>query len=184
MRVESIQTFSFPAGDSGHDWNPGTAKRGDPLPLHQRIRIVHRDDHTPHARPNNSRYAGGSALFQMTAGFKGDVERCVARSFTRLLQCQDLGVREAGTAMKSLADDAVSMHHEGTDHWIGTGCPPALRRQTKSQAHVVEVFFAVRHRFLRATRDRRAVRVDFVDFARDAEEDLAAFCASAPANAP
>src|SRR5262245_14852875 len=135
MRVESIQTLSFPAGDSGHDWNPGTAKRGDPLPLHQRIRIVHRDDHTPPARPSIVRDAGLMALDQITAGCKCDGERCFAPSFARLPQCQDLGVREAASAMKSLADDAVSMHHEGADHWIGTGCPPALRRQTKSQAH-------------------------------------------------
>ena len=90
----------------------------------------------------------------------------------------------AGAEMKALPDDPALIYHQGTDHWIRACRSPALRRQVKSQGHVAKILCAAGHRFLRATRDRlRPVRADFVDFARDGEEGMAAFLAAASAKA-
>ena len=52
------------------------------------------------------------------------------------------------------AHDAAVLDHEGADHGIRTGLPPALRRETERQGHEVAVQCGGGHRFLRVTRDR------------------------------
>ena len=56
--------------------------------------------------------------------------------------------------MVSAAHDAAVLDHEGADHGIWAGLPPALRRETKRQGHKVAVRYGGRHRVLRVTRDR------------------------------
>lgn len=51
--------------------------------------------------------------------------------------------------MKPLADDSILANDQGSDHWIRACRRLALRRKTKRQGHIMEISYAVRHRFLR-----------------------------------
>ena len=81
--------------------------------------------------------------------------------------------------MKTLPDDSVSTNHQGSDHRIRTGRSLALRRQAKSQGHVMQVLIATTHRALRVTRGRRRRDCDLVGFTRDDAAVLMDFLASA-----
>jgi hypothetical protein len=68
----------------------------------------------------------------MHARLQGDVERgspCVLAGQAERL---DLGVRVSGSAMISLPQDAVVLHHQSSDHRIGTRFPLSQSREIET----------------------------------------------------
>lgn len=120
----------------------------------------------------------------MATGFERDVERSPDGPLTCLPKRQDFRVCFAWAVMKTAPDNTAMLYHYGADHGIGAGRSLALCRKAKGQGHVLQIFRAAGHRFLRVTRDRlRLARAGFVVFACDDEERLDDFLASASANA-
>ena len=116
---------------------------------------------------------------EVATGFERDVESRAIGAWPRLLERKNFCVRLAWTVVIPAAHNAAVLDHEGADHGIRAGFPPALRRETKCQGHEVEMRCGGSHRFLRVTRDRLRGRgadfvlvvfiVAFLAFARDTE---------------
>ena len=90
----------------------------------------------------------------MATGFERDVENRAIGAWPRLLERKNFCVRLSWTVVIPAAHNAAVLDHEGTDHGIRAGLPPALRRETERLGHEVAVWSSGGHRFLRVTRDR------------------------------
>ena len=72
-------------------------------------------------------------------------------------------MRAARPTVIALSDNPCASHNDRPDHGVRARTAPALRRQAKSQRHVLLVTIGLTHRFLRADRlrDLATVRVVF-----------------------
>ena len=75
----------------------------------------------------------------MATGFEGDVEGAVSGARTSLAQGNDFGVRTPSLTVGTLTNNLTASDNDRADHGIGTGEAPPLRRETKSQGHVLQI---------------------------------------------
>ena len=82
----------------------------------------------------------------MAAGFKGDVESRAAGQRSGLAKREDFCMGLAGCVVIPLADDAVLVNDDSSDHRIGAGFTKALHRKVKGLTHVVQIVWLNRSR--------------------------------------
>lgn len=72
-----------------------------------------------------------SSFVLMTAGFERHIECRTTRTSTCSPEGENFRMRKTWAKMESLADDTALVDDHGANHWIRTGCLPALRRKAK-----------------------------------------------------
>jgi hypothetical protein len=85
----------------------------------------------------------------MAARLKRHIQCGALSLFPCLPDRENFCVRSPRSEMKTLPDDSTLTNHDGSYHRIRTCRSLALRRETKRQGHIVEIWCAGRHRFLR-----------------------------------
>ena len=99
------------------------------------IRVLHRSDHARHAR-RNQRFTARRRTPVMAAGLQRDVGCGAARLLTGHAQRMDLGMRLAGTIVKSFPYDLAIFNDNTPDVRVGMGGKTTALRQLHGSRHV------------------------------------------------